>query len=222
MCDGQDNDCDGELDEGPDGGEPVAPGPCATGLPGVCAVGHLACLDGAVVCVPDGDAELEICDHLDNDCDGRIDEELLNACGTCGGEPIEACDAVDNDCDGEIDEAESVTWYADEDGDGYGDPAAWVEACAAPDGYTRDDQDCDDTTAEAAPGAAEVCDEIDNDCDGEVDEEMQASSAQSAHRRSAAGRQSRRNAPLCSVRAHVLLVLRPERNTFESSPLLGC
>ena len=106
LCDGQDNDCDGELDEGPDGGEPVAPGPCATGLPGVCAVGHLACLDGAVVCVPDGDAELEICDHLDNDCDGRIDEELLNACGTCGGEPIEACDAVDNDCDGEIDEGE--------------------------------------------------------------------------------------------------------------------
>ena len=58
--------------------------------------------------------------------------------------------------------------------------------------------------------------------DGEVVEEMQASSARSAIRRSGAGRQSRRNAPLCSVRAHVLLLLRPERNTFESSPLLGC
>ena len=56
--------------------------------------------------------------------------------------------------------------------------------------------------------------------DGEVVEEMQASSARSAIRRSGAGRQSRRNAPLGSVRAHILLVLRPERNTLEGSAVL--
>jgi len=46
----------------------------------------------------------EICDGIDNNCDGQTDEGLLNACGTCGTVPNEVCDGIDNNCDGRIDE----------------------------------------------------------------------------------------------------------------------
>ena len=46
----------------------------------------------------------EVCDSMDNDCDGRVDETLLNRCGECGVEPVEVCDGKDNDCDQQTDE----------------------------------------------------------------------------------------------------------------------
>ncbi|MFN3198841.1 MAG: MYXO-CTERM sorting domain-containing protein [Bradymonadia bacterium] len=104
LCDGLDNDCDGEVDEGPDGAAPVAPGTCATGLPGLCATGQRACIDGEVVCEPDNEPTDDICDLYDNDCDGMIDEGLYNVCGTCGEVPQEECNGIDDDCDGTIDE----------------------------------------------------------------------------------------------------------------------
>jgi hypothetical protein len=85
----------------------------------------------------------------------------------------ESCDDVDNDCDGTIDEADAVDaarWYADTDGDGYGDSAAPLLACDQPLDYVADDTDCDDGTRLANPGALERCDTLDNDCDGTVDE----------------------------------------------------
>ena len=106
LCDGRDNDCDGLVDEGPDGGDPVAPGQCATGDPGICAAGQRACVDGNVVCVPDNEPQVEICDGFDNDCDGIIDEELVNACGTCDPLPEEICNGIDDDCDGVADQGE--------------------------------------------------------------------------------------------------------------------
>ncbi len=90
----------------------------------------------------------------------------------------EVCDEVDNDCDGDVDEGVTSTFYADRDGDGYGDAATSVEACSAPTSlYVSDDTDCDDLDAASHPGASETCDGADNDCDGDVDEGLLGTAA---------------------------------------------
>ena len=86
----------------------------------------------------------------------------------------ESCDGMDDDCDGESDEAGATgeeSWYADVDGDGFGDALDELVSCAAPDGYLEDATDCDDGDEEINPAALELCDEVDNDCNGEVDED---------------------------------------------------
>jgi hypothetical protein len=62
------------------------------------------------------------------------------------------------------------TWYADVDGDGYGDPAVTAAACEPPTGYGADAADCDDADAGVYPGATEHCDGVDEDCDGVADD----------------------------------------------------
>jgi len=81
----------------------------------------------------------------------------------------EVCDSVDNDCDGSVDEGSVTTWYRDVDGDGFGDPLATQAACSRPTGFVADNTDCDDEDIDSYPGAPEVCDGADNDCDGEID-----------------------------------------------------
>ncbi len=84
----------------------------------------------------------------------------------------EFCDGVDNDCDGTADNdnaANAATWYADTDSDGYGDAASTTNACELPSGFVGNAGDCDDGEALAWTSATEVCDEVDNDCDGTVD-----------------------------------------------------
>jgi MYXO-CTERM domain-containing protein len=113
-CDGLDNDCDGFSDE--------ATRPCGPsvdiGNVGQCRVGAQACDFDACQANPEGCDEggwrvectgaagpaEEICDGLDNDCDGLGDEGLFNACGICGMAPPEVCNGVDDNCDGRIDE----------------------------------------------------------------------------------------------------------------------
>ena len=84
----------------------------------------------------------------------------------------ERCDGVDNDCNGLIDDdpIDTVTWYLDYDGDGFGDADWSLTGCEPADGYVADGSDCDDLNAAVYPGAEEVCDGADNDCDTEVDE----------------------------------------------------
>jgi hypothetical protein len=86
----------------------------------------------------------------------------------------EACNGKDDDCDGVADEADAVdaaTWYADADGDGFGDLSTPTTACEAPDGFVGDATDCDDGDSDTHPAADEFCDHHDDDCDGAVDED---------------------------------------------------
>ena len=82
----------------------------------------------------------------------------------------EYCDGFDNNCDGATDEPaalDTVTWYRDSDGDTYGNPDESINECDQPQGYVRDNTDCDDTDSTISPEATEVpSDEIDQDCDG--------------------------------------------------------
>src|SRR5262249_15172802 len=71
SCDGIDNDCDGVLDNANPGGGLI----CSTGLDGVCSAGTTACEMGALVCVQNTPPSAEICDGLDNDCNGLTDED---------------------------------------------------------------------------------------------------------------------------------------------------
>lgn len=61
-------------------------------------------------------------------------------------------------------------YYADEDGDGFGNPYNTVFACSQPVGYITDNTDCDDNNSAVNTNAIEICDGIDNNCDGQIDE----------------------------------------------------
>jgi len=151
ICDGVDNNCDGQVDEGllvtlyadSDGDGYGDPGASEEACP--------------------GSADLV---EDNSDCDDA--DALVNPAA------VEACDGVDNDCnDLTDDEVEYFVWYADQDGDGYGDPGIAQKACAQPKGYVdpANGEDCDDSADQAFPGNTEVCDGLDNDCNGETDGE---------------------------------------------------
>ncbi|MEM6926365.1 MAG: MopE-related protein [Myxococcota bacterium] len=98
---------------------------------------------------------------LDDDCDDGDAAIAPSA--------EEVCDGIDNDCNGFVDEgAAPLTWYVDEDGDGFGAPDTGVEVCEPPgEGWTRRAADCDDTDSTTNPSAEDLCDDgIDQDCDG--------------------------------------------------------
>lgn len=80
----------------------------------------------------------------------------------------EVCDSVDNDCDGSVDEdaTDAPVWYLDADSDGYGDTDTTIQECGQPSGYAGLNDDCDDADATVNPGAAEAWDGVDCDCDG--------------------------------------------------------
>ena len=165
------------------------------------------CDDAAASANPDG---VEVCDEVDNDCNGLVDDQAtdastyyqdadadgfgdariyeaaceqplgfvsddtdcddLNAASFPGN--TEICDGVDNDCDGDADSTavDQNTYYADTDADGYGDPESTLESCERPSAYVENSADCDDENAKTNPGSYEVCDGVDNDCDGSTDD----------------------------------------------------
>jgi hypothetical protein len=82
----------------------------------------------------------------------------------------EVCDGLDNDRDGSVDDGVTTTYYLDSDGDGYGDPSVSAESCTPDAGFTSDNGDCDDAVDTTYPDAQELHNEIDDDCDGLADE----------------------------------------------------
>ncbi|MBK7887492.1 MAG: putative metal-binding motif-containing protein [Bacteroidetes bacterium] len=99
---------------------------------------------------------------MDGDCDDNA--AAVNPAAT------EVCNSIDDDCDGSIDEGVLLTFYADADGDSYGNAAVSVQACVAPLGYVADAADCDDNAATVNPAATEVCNNIDDNCNGLTDD----------------------------------------------------
>jgi len=199
ICDGLDNDCDGDTptDETDDDGDAYVECDLAT-PPWAGVISGRDCDDGRSYVYPTAP---EVCDGLDNDCDGSLSfdesdddgdgrvecaynqqtwegDPAVNGGGDCndndpsilGGVP-EICDGLDNDCDGVIPPGE-----IDHDADSYVectlDVPPWLGVVGG--------GDCDDTSDAAAsvnPGAAEICDGLDNDCSGaplpdEVDDDL--------------------------------------------------
>ena len=111
---------------------------------------------------------------IDGDQDGHTAEiDCDDAHNTVHPDAPEVCDGLDNDCNGSVDDdaTDALTWYGDADGDGYGDLGAPAVGCEPPAGSSSDPSDCDDAQAAVFPGATELCNGDDDDCDGDVDED---------------------------------------------------
>ncbi len=138
-------------------------GTCGT----VCA-GAETCIGGACTLDPDDDDDGWTVGAGDcNDADPEINPDAP-----------EVCNDVDDDCDDIIDESGAVgetEWFADADADSFGDPSISTFACSQPPGTVPDGSDCDDADPEINPGAPEICNGVDDNCNASVDEGADAS-----------------------------------------------
>jgi len=197
VCDGQDNDCDGVIDNGVSAGSGKVTGDqcCPNGVPcgkGQCTFGTYQCVGKIVKCVGAVSPTNEICDGVDNDCNDLTDDviksgkDTCTTAGSCAGKlvcnpatkafecqsigvtKLEVCNGLDDDCDGQIDEEPDVSTNDADVG----------AACDAPI-PPKDQAPCKAGKTECVNGSyvckgavrpdQEICDGKDNDCDGVAD-----------------------------------------------------
>lgn len=125
-----------------------------------------------VICILDldGDRFGDVDPPLPFDAGSDCDDALATVSPTA----IEVCDEIDNDCDSEVDELGAfgaLLWFIDADEDGFGNSEISVFACEQPAGYTNVGTDCNDSFGSIWPGAIEYCNEVDDNCDEEIDED---------------------------------------------------
>lgn len=149
VCDGTDQDCDTLIDEDPK--------------------------DGSLY-YPDGDQDgYGEAIKGERYCDSTAPSGWITTTGDCNdtddashpGAP-ETCDTRDNDCNGQVDDnpQDGQTYFVDADLDGYGDPSRTTRACTLSAGLSDSNQDCNDLSSSVYPGALEICNGRDEDCDG--------------------------------------------------------
>ena len=114
-------------------------------------------------------------EFLDLDGDGfrPYDGDCDDADPTRFPDNEEECDGIDNDCDDEIDEGVEGIMYEDADGDGYGNPDSSISTCDETPDYVYDSSDCDDGNGAIHPDASEWCNDLDDDCNGLIDEVLE-------------------------------------------------
>ena len=147
SCNLVDDDCDSEVDEGV---QTIFYADADNDGFGNSSVSQSACT------APTG--------YVANDDDCNDTNPLIHP------DAIETCNETDDDCDGQVDDGVQTLFYADSDNDGYGNPDVTTLACSPPAGYVSDQTDCNDASSDIYPGAPELCNNIDDDCDNEIDE----------------------------------------------------
>jgi len=146
ICNGIDDDCDGDIDEGL----------LTTYYQDIDGDGYGSDANTVQACsLPDGYVA------VGGDCNDNNNAVYPGATETCNG--------IDDNCNGSTDEGLLITYYLDSDGDGYGDSSNSIQACSAVVGYSLVGGDCNDNNNEVHPFATEVCNGIDDDCDGNID-----------------------------------------------------
>jgi hypothetical protein len=148
ICNGEDDDCDGTIDNG------------------ITFLDYYADTDGDGFGA--GDVISSCSDlgagYVSNNTDCDDSNSNINSSAT------ETCNTIDDNCDGQIDEGVQTVYFIDNDGDTYGNPSVSILACTQPIGYTPDDTDCNDTDANINPGAEDIAGNgIDENCDGQID-----------------------------------------------------
>jgi len=174
-CNGIDDNCNGDVDEGASYCDWDGDG-YTSQFQGDCDDFNPAISPGAT----------EVCNGYDDNCDGIIDQGCYDTDGdgyaidqgdcndlnaAINPAAAEVCNGFDDDCDGLVDQGfETSTYYRDFDNDGHGDNYSPLVSCYQPEGFVSDNTDCDDFRTWVYPGATEQCNGMDDDCDGSMDE----------------------------------------------------